>query len=536
MHTGTHAFGLDETFIEPQILPPPPTRHALLAFILALTAILHLGTSGWSDIHNGAEGRYASIARAMERTGDWTAPGPPLHYWLTIISFKLLGATAVAARLPVALATVAAVAFTFLLGERLYGYWRGFIAGLIHVCGLGSFIWMRMATPEPLFAAGLCATLFCAVSGYQRRRNRRWWYVAAWSCAALACLTKGFVGLLPLALILLLLAISFREARVRFRALLNWRNILLFGALLLPWLVATHFRVFAFFPPRFGEGVPLVRFVVSHFVWWFPAVLLVLPAISLGWRKVFRPHAFELADALPLCWMAVGFLPLLFITGRQDFDSINMWSPFALFAATAWDRTSPRLRLWGLGLVALAGASLVGAGALNVTATLPALPSAWLGVRSVVVLAGMVLLVFSFLAAYFSWKDRETLALAVLMLGMTPIGLSTAEGMARFGPYLSLAQAGRFIQPGLGENGEVLFEGSAFSGSSLEFYLDRRALIVEPTAADDLVLDKMKGTHPVFFIISRNRAPYWQDRLTERFHIYHQAAVCGSHVVISNHQ
>ena len=535
MPTGTHAFGLDETFIEPQILPPPPTRHALLAFLLALTAILHLGTSGWSDIHNGAEGRYVSIARALERTGDWSAPGPPLHYWLTIVSFKLLGATAVTARLPVAIATVAAVAFTFLLGERLHGYWRGFIAGLIHVCGLGSFIWARMATPEPLFAACLGATLFCAVSGFQRRQNRRWWYAAAWSCAALACLAKGAVGLLLPALILLLLAIFFREARLRFRALLAWCNVLLFCALLLPWLVATHFHAFAFLP-RFGDGVPLVRFVVSHFVWWFPAVLLVLPAISLGWRKVFRPQAFELADALPLCWMAIGFLPLLFISGRQDFDSINMGSAFALFAATAWDRTSPHLRLWGLALVALAGASVVGAGALDVTANLPALPTAWLGARSVLVLAGIAILLFSLLAAYFSWKDRETLAIAVLMLGMTPIGLSTAEGMARFGPYLSLAQAGRFMQPRLGESGEVLFEGSAASGSSLDFYLDRPALFVAPTAPDDLVLDKMNSAHTVFFVIPRNRASYWQDRLTERFHIYHQAAACGSHVVISNHQ
>ena len=187
-------------------------------------------------------------------------------------------------------------------------------------------------------------------------------------------------------------------------------------------------------------------------------------------------------------------------------------------------------------ILALAGASVVGAGALNVTANLPALPTAWLGARSVLVLAGIAILLFSLLAAYFSWKDRETLAIAVLMLGMTPIGLSTAEGMARFGPYLSLAQTGRFMQPRLGESGEVLFEGSAASGSSLDFYLDRPALFVAPTAADDLVLDKMNSAHTVFFVIPRNRASYWQDRLTERFHIYHQAAACGSHVVISNHQ
>ena len=60
MPAGTRTYGLHETLIEPKVLPPPPTRHALLAFLVALAAILHIGTVGWSDIQNGLEGYYAS--------------------------------------------------------------------------------------------------------------------------------------------------------------------------------------------------------------------------------------------------------------------------------------------------------------------------------------------------------------------------------------------------------------------------------------------------------------------------------------------
>lgn len=535
MPAGVRTFGADEIFIEPKILPPPPTRHALCAFLIALAAILHIGTAGWSNIQNGAEGYYASTARQMLRAETWSAPDPPLNYWLIMASYKCFGVTATAARLPVAAAMIASVAFTFLIGERLGGYWRGFVAGLIHLCSIGSFIWTRMVTPEPLFAACLGATIFCAVCGYQRQRTRQFWFAGAWVCAALACLTRGAVGLLLPAAVFLPLAIFFLEARVRFRLLVHWPGILVFLALVMPWFAWIGFH--AFLPSEglgsLGEGVPLIRFVAAHFLWWFPALFLVLPGVCLAWRKVFRPHEFDFADALPLCWIAVGFLPLLFFAGRQYIDSISMWSAFALFAATAWERTSPALRLAGLVLTALAGAGIACAAVFDAAAALPALPATWLGVRSVLLVAGFSIVLFSMVAARFSWRDRETLAVVVLMLGMVPVGLSTAEGLARFGSYLSLADAAHFLDPRLGEDGEVLFEGSAFSGSSLGFYLDRPPIFMMPDGQEAIV-EKMSTAHPVCLIIAKERVPYWQERLTAQFHIYHQETTCGAYVVVSN--
>ena len=149
MDAGARTFTLEDTFLEPQVLDPPPTRHALFIFLLALAAVLHLATAGWGDLHDGVEGQFAGGAREMLATQQWLVPTndgvprletPPLVYWLIVLSYKIFGVTATAARLPIALAMIASIALTFLIGERLAGYWRGFAAGLIHLCFAGAFL------------------------------------------------------------------------------------------------------------------------------------------------------------------------------------------------------------------------------------------------------------------------------------------------------------------------------------------------------------------------------------------------------------
>src|SRR3954447_16343794 len=275
MTAGARTYGIHETLIEPTVLPPPPTRHALFAFLITLAAILHLGTVGWSDIHNGPEGHYASTAREMLRANSWSLPNdattrpnePPLVAWLILGSFKIFGATAVAARVPLALATITCIAFTFLIGKSLAGYWRGFVAGLIHLCSLGLFIWGRLITPEPIFAACLGATLFCAVRGYQTQRRRRLWFAGVWLCILLAVLTKGAEGVLYPAAIFILLALFLREARIRFRQLLRWENLptIVLIVAVLAWMGLPAWR--APFGLAAGHGDPLLRFAGEHVIW-----------------------------------------------------------------------------------------------------------------------------------------------------------------------------------------------------------------------------------------------------------------------------
>ena len=215
-------------------MPPPPTRHALLVILIALAALLHIATIGSGDLYSQTEGQYAGAAREMIQANNWLLPTndgiprlqkPPLLYWLLILSFKLFGLKAAAARLAIALSVVVSVALIFLIGEKLSNYWRGFLAGLIYLSFCGTFLLARIVMPEPLFSMLITAAIFCGICGYQRRRRRRAWFAGFWICAALASLTKGPLGLVYPATVFLLMAIFYREARIRFRALLRWEYL-----------------------------------------------------------------------------------------------------------------------------------------------------------------------------------------------------------------------------------------------------------------------------------------------------------------------
>src|SRR6266436_4210203 len=248
MTAGARTFSIEEALLDPPALPPPPLRHALFASLVALAALIHLATISWSDLYNHTEGQYAGAAREMLESHQslWPTndglprlPKPPLLYWLIIASFKIFGANAAAARLPIALAMIASVALTCLIAEKLSDYRRGFFAGLIYLCCCGTAVLGRILMPEPLFSAFIAGAIFCGVNGYQRRRGRGWWFLGLWICCALACLTKSLLGLIYPLTIFLLLSVLYREARMRFARLFHWSYLLIFLGLVVPWYVVT---------------------------------------------------------------------------------------------------------------------------------------------------------------------------------------------------------------------------------------------------------------------------------------------------------
>ncbi|HEV2995403.1 MAG TPA: hypothetical protein VGW99_05535, partial [Chthoniobacterales bacterium] len=74
MDAGVRTFRIEETLLEPPALNPPPTRHALLALLVALAAVLHIATTGWGDLYGETEGQYAGAAREMTAAHDWLIP------------------------------------------------------------------------------------------------------------------------------------------------------------------------------------------------------------------------------------------------------------------------------------------------------------------------------------------------------------------------------------------------------------------------------------------------------------------------------
>src|SRR5438067_5747210 len=103
MVASTGALRIEETFLSARALPPPPTRHALFALVIALAAFVDLGTIGIGDLYSETEGQYAAAAREMMQAGQYLLPTtdsiprlqkPPLLYWAIMASYKVFGVSA----------------------------------------------------------------------------------------------------------------------------------------------------------------------------------------------------------------------------------------------------------------------------------------------------------------------------------------------------------------------------------------------------------------------------------------------------------
>ena len=101
-------------------------HYGLLILVWGALCLPNLGGPSLWDID---EGNNAEAAREMWRAGDWIVPTcnyqlrtdkPALLYWFQMAAFSVFGVGEFAARLPSALAALAAVLATYELGRRMF--------------------------------------------------------------------------------------------------------------------------------------------------------------------------------------------------------------------------------------------------------------------------------------------------------------------------------------------------------------------------------------------------------------------------------
>ena len=289
--------------------PRPAWRESLLALA---ASFLWLAATAWvRPLLLPDEGRYATVAWEMLRSGNWLTPmldglpffhKPPLFYWITGAAMSLIGPNQFSARLA-SLLGAALGAFALYLFTRRWSddaaARRALIVLLVQPL---FFVSAQFANLDMLVAGCITATVLalahaalCFEQG-QPYRRALW---LAYALAALGVLSKGLIGIvIPAMVVGLWLALRWRWRSVA--ALVSPPGLALFLLIAAPWFIAMQ---------RHFDGFLHYFFVVQHFrrftagsfnnvqpFWFYPVVLAAgcLPGV-LWLRGVFARGYFSAA-------------------------------------------------------------------------------------------------------------------------------------------------------------------------------------------------------------------------------------------------
>ena len=283
---------------------PSPFRDiAVLLTFFGVSFFLFLGKYGLIEPD---EGRYAEIPREMLEKGDFITPTlnyvhyfekPPLHYWLTALSFKLFGLNEFAARFTGVCAGLLTIVIVYhtarILFDRRAGFFSACILGLSTGFAVQSRINLTDMTLTFFLTASLCCfMLVCA----EQVRSKQLYLCLFYLAAGCSVLTKGLIGIvLPGGIIFLHLL--FTQNWSQLRQLRLFMGGLLFFAIVAPWFILVSLRNpgfahFFFIHEHFQRYVSTIHHHYQPF-WYFAPILLLLmlpwsPYIIRSIRTAFR--------------------------------------------------------------------------------------------------------------------------------------------------------------------------------------------------------------------------------------------------------
>ena len=452
------------------------SRLARVALCVTIACLLYLPRLGDAALWEPDEGRYGEIAREMLVSGDYVTPRddwvryfekPPLVYWITAASIRVLGCGETAVRLPVAFASIAQIAIVEVLAESMFGAWAGVGAAICLGLSPLFFAFSRFLTLDPILAMLVTAALasfYAASLKPAFSAGTRWLYAAA-LFAALGMLAKGPVALVltgTTALVYLLV-----EGRGRELVQIPWLGCgLTVAAVNLPWFAAVSWRNPGFISFFFVHE-HLQRYAVSTEHQRGPYFFIVVVAagmwpwicfVSISIRDAFKPGQRN-DDAkcglrFALIWFAVVFV--FFTIPRSKLGSyILPGIPAAAVAAGYGISRLPRIDPRRVSRILAAVASI---DVIVVLAAIIAAPRVR-EVRAVPalrpdLLVGVGAMALSAVAAFALWRLA---AGAIPAIGMIALGMIIAVGAmvkargdaAALNSYRNLASAiARELRPG----------------------------------------------------------------------------------------
>jgi 4-amino-4-deoxy-L-arabinose transferase-like glycosyltransferase len=225
------------------------------------------------------EPRYAAVGREMARSGDWITPRlwgepwfekPALLYWMIAAGFRAGLGSELAPRLPVALTSVAFLAFLYVFVRREFGQRPAAYATAILATSAAWLAFSHVAVTDLPMAAAFSAAMLLFLPWIGRGERR-----VLPPAAALLGLAVFAKGLVPLALALPVLW----AGRRRLRDLVHPAPIAAFLAVAAPWYLLVWMRHGGAFSSEFFLEHHFGRFATEALrheqpAWFYLPVLL----------------------------------------------------------------------------------------------------------------------------------------------------------------------------------------------------------------------------------------------------------------------
>lgn len=342
---------------------PPAARSARrkdLLILLALGCLLFLPALGRRDLWNPDEARYAEVAREMRASGEYLLPHlngdlytqkPPLLFWSIALASAPFGrVTETAARLPSALAAIAALLLVWKIAERLVSRRAAWLSALVYVTS-GTILWQgRFGQIDMLLGALVALAVWFWVRAWTEERPAL--MLGFFASAGAATVAKGPVGLLPPLFGILLFLLATRRAR-EIPKLRIGRGLAVYAAVVLAWLVpaALHGGTSYLEQIAFKQTVTRYAEPWHHFQppWYylttipadfFPWTFLIPTALVLGWKRLSGRGRDGFLFGLS--WVVATLVFFSVSPAKRSVYMLTMYPGLALVVGIALDRLAEK--------------------------------------------------------------------------------------------------------------------------------------------------------------------------------------------------
>jgi 4-amino-4-deoxy-L-arabinose transferase-like glycosyltransferase len=480
-------FSVSDSIQRPARLAALSARRILQAWlvIVVIATAVHLGSVPLLDAD---EGRNAEVGREMAATNDYVMPRldglpyldkPVVYFAAEAAAMEVLGPTEVAARLPAYLFTLATAGLLFWFARKVWGGDAPWVAAIVFLSMPLVIAFARTVIFDSaltFFAIAALAAFYFAV---EERAAR--WSIPAWAAMGLAMITKG-----PVTFVLVLfVAIPFAWRRKALRKLFHPAGLLLFAAVIAPWVwgvsqvvpeflryvlvTETAQRMATGALKRTGPPWYFIPYLVGGGLPW--SFVALFNWKRFNWRRPERP------DPALLYWILAIAIPFLFFSMSQSKRPqyiLPLMPALALLIARIWEEA--RTRASAVVLATLGGLLLVATPFLHHARMKPEL----MAVADFTAIAFGIVFALGGLAAMLS--RRREIVLVALTLPVVAIPL-LADPMLRAIALRRSAKAfAEQLAPTLTPSTRLI--GVEAVTGSMAFYLQRPVLVVTRDASE----------------------------------------------------